>query len=270
MLKEITTYPTQPSAEYSTDVRVFNESIFSLIDDIKDTIEANNLDGLAAYQIGSYYNIVVIRNEDGTYLELLNPRLLSTKGRVTTIEETAYYPGLSAKVTRHEDISVVYQDREGKDLSIKADGKRSILIQRKIDYTFGSTFLQKLTKDEKELFETKLEFGADIESSQSCPVVFHRDKIIKAINISMILMVILIITSFFITDEETLSNLWEYQLYGAALVVIFNIIYFFYAQYEGSKYTSCSSCQIGNIVGTAVISLVKLSVLMAISYFIIN
>ena len=57
MVKQITTYPTPPSVEYATDVRIFDESLFSLIDDLKDTINENKLDGLAAYQIGNFLNI---------------------------------------------------------------------------------------------------------------------------------------------------------------------------------------------------------------------
>lgn len=267
MIKEIITYPTPPSVEYATDVRVFNEDIFSLIEDMKETIDANSLDGLAAFQIGSYYNVVVIRKDDGTFLELINPRIISTNGKVTTTEKTAYFPNLSAEVTRFETISLVYQDREAKQHSLKADGDLSILLQRKIDYTFGSSFLNKLSKDEKKLFQKKLEFGSNIAISESCPTTFKRDYIIKAINALMIAMVALLIGSLFV-GSETSQKLWNYQTYTFFSVIVLNIVYFFYAQYEGKQFTSCTSCQIGNIVGTAVISLVKLAVIMLLSYFV--
>jgi len=268
MIKDIITYPTPPSVQYSTDVRLFNEEIFSLIDDMKDTIEANSLDGLAAFQIGSYYNIIVVKQRDGSLLELLNPRLINTDGKVTTVEKTAYFPGLSAKVTRYETISLIYQDREGVQHSMKADGDFSILLQRKIDYTFGSSFINKLDKEEKKLFEKKLKFGSDIAISESCPTTFKRDYIIKVINTIMIAMVILLIGSLFVSDE-TAKNIWSYQLYLYFGAIGLNVIYFFYAQYEGKQLTSCTSCQIGNIIGTAFISLMKLSLLMLVSYFII-
>lgn len=267
MIKEIITYPTPPSVEYATDVRVFNEDIFSLIEDMKDTIEANSLDGLAAFQIGSYYNIVVVKKDDGIFLELINPRIISTNGKVTTTEKTAYFPNLTAEVTRFETISLVYQDREAKQQSLKAEGDLSILLQRKIDYTFGSSFLNKLSKDEKKLFQKKLEFGSNIAISESCPTVFKRDYIIKAINAVMIAMLALLVGSLFV-GSETSQKLWNYQIYTFFSAIVLNIIYFFYAQYEGKQFTSCTSCQIGNIVGTTVISLVKLAVIMLLSYFI--
>ena len=263
MVKDIITYPTPPSVNYSTDVRIVNEEIENLIQDIKDTIDANDLEGLAAFQIGSMYNIVVIKKGDGSFLELINPRIIGASNeKVTTVEKTAYFPELSAKVTRDSHISLVYEDRDLKQHSMKAEGDEAILLQRKIDYTFGSSFINKLSQDEKKRFETKLEFGSDIAISESCPTTFKRDKILKVINIAMIAMLILLISSFF-SD----SNLWKYQLYTSFGVFGLNVIYFFYAQHEGKKYTSCTSCQIGNIIGTTVISLSKLSLIMVLSFF---
>ena len=270
MLKEIIQYPTPPSAEYSTDVRVFNEEIETILEDLKDTINEYNFPGLAAFQIGSYYNLVVIKKDDGSFLELINPRLLSTSGKITTTETTAYFPGLSASVTRHDKISLIYQNREMEQLSLKAEGEFSVLLQRKIDYTFGSNFLSKLSKEEKNVFEQKLEFGADFAvAADSCPTTFKRDYVAKAFNISLIIMVLVLFTSFFISAEETLAEIWHYQSYLALASLTIIIIYFFYAHYEAKLYTSCISCQSGNIIGTAVISIIKLTALTLLSFFLI-
>lgn len=269
MIKEIITYPTPPSVAYGTDVRVFNEEIFSLIQDMKDTIEANSLDGLSSFQIGSYFNVVVVKQDNGEFLELINPRLISNSGRVTTIEKTAYFQNLTAEITRYETVGIVYQDRDGNQHSLKASGPFGILLQRKIDYTHGSSFINKLSKKEKKLFERKLKFGANIAISEVCPTTFKRDYIIKVINIIMIAMIILPISSLFLSKDITV-NFWSYQLYAFLLVISLNIIYFFYAQYEGKRFTSCTSCQIGNIIGTATILLIKLFIITLVSYFILS
>ena len=267
MVKKIITYPTPLSVEYATDVRVFNDELFALIDDLKDTINENNLDGLAAYQIGSYYNVVVVKDGED-FLEIINPRLIGHSGSVETQESTAYYPGRSALIKRFETISIVYQDRDGKDKTLKASGDLAILLQRKIDYTFGATFIQKMSKENKKHFEKGLDANSMIASSQTegsyCPRIFIRDKIILAANIITALLLLLLIVGFFVTDK---SAIFTMQLYGASTVVLLDIIYFFYAQYEGKKYVSCTSCQIGNIIGTTAISLLKLSVIVGISYY---
>lgn len=277
MVRDIITYPTPPSVEYGTDVRVFNEEIISIIQDLKDTIHANSLEALAAFQIGEMYNIIVIKKGDMSfvagddgYLELINPRVISSSEKITTVEKTAYFPGLSANVERHNNISIIYEDKDFKQHSLKATGSEAILLQRKIDYTFGSSFINKLSKDEKKLFEKKLDFGSDIAISESCPTTFKRDYLLKAINIIMISMALLVVVSLFISNTQTLQSMWSYQLYSSYATLGLLVVYFFYAQYEGKQFTSCTSCQIGNIIGTTVISLIKLTLIILISYFLVN
>jgi len=268
MIKEIITYPTPPSTEYSTDVRKFDDELFKLLEDLKDTITANKLEGLAGFQIGSYYNVVVVKNPDGSFLELINPRIIKTNGKQTSMEKTAYFGDLEAKVIRYDEISLVYQDREAKDKSLKADGSFSILLQRKIDYTFGSSFINKLSEDERANFEMKLEYGADKAIAQSCPTTFKRQYFKKVVNILAIVMFLLFIIALFVGDELR-EKIYFAQVNTFFIALFFNIVYLVYGYYEGKKYSSCTSCQIGNIAGTFSISLVRLLAIFGLSYIFI-
>ncbi len=144
MIQEITKYPTTASLEFGANVRHFNEELFALIQDLKDTIEANSLNALAAFQIGSPLSVIVVKKEDGEFLELINPRILTREGKVTPTETTAYFPGLSAKTNRYEKIKVMYEDRGANQQFLEADGDLSITIQRKMDYMYGSNFRVRL------------------------------------------------------------------------------------------------------------------------------
>ena len=262
MVQEIITYPRPLSLEYGTDVRIYDEKLFSLLDDLKDTIKANNLRSLAGFQIGSYFNVIVFRNAEGDFIEMVNPLQISHNGESIEEETTYYYGEKSAKVKRFVDISVVYEDREGESHSLKLSGKDARILQRKLDYLFGSTFLDRLSDDEKEKFEAKLSAGSDVGKENYCPTTFQRDKIIKAINFLLIAMAILFLVSFVVD-----ASLWKYQLYSSFIVLSLQVVYFFYAQYEGNKYSSCVSCSIGNIIGTTLVSFVRLSLVMIPSYF---
>jgi len=268
MVKEIVKYPTTPSLEFGGNVRHFDESLFELIQDIKDTIEANNLNALAAFQIGSPYAVIVIKNEDGSYLEIINPRIIKREGTVEPTETTAYFPGLSAKTKRYEKIKLMYEDREGKQQFLDADGDLAITIQRKIDYVFGSNFRVRLSDEERKLFDSKLEFGTDAITDNGCPTVFKRDRILQLFRVLFISAIIGLIGSFFVS-EETLVTLKSVENYLMTFMLGLIVIYFFYAQYEGRQYKNCSSCQIGNIIGTSAIELTKLLVLFLASYFIL-
>jgi peptide deformylase len=266
LIKQIITYPTPPSLQFSAPVRSFSSEVSGIIQDLKDTLVANSLEGLAAFQIGSPLNIVVIKKEDDSFLVLLNPNIVMMQGEVRTKEKTAYFPGLSAEVNRYEKVSVVYEDEDMKSQVLKADGEFSILVQRKIDYTFGSSFINKLDPQELDLFKQKLEHGSDIAQIQTCPTTFKRDYISKLINIIIILMVLVLGASFFTPSD---LDMWSYQKDLALTTLVLNIVYFFYALYEARSYVSCSSCQIGNIIGIVAISLLRISAVTLVSYFLI-
>lgn len=270
MVKKIIEYPTPLSVEYGINVRVFDEKLFSLIEDLKDTINENNLKALSAFQIGNYHNVIVLKNEDGSFLELVNPKVISHSGEILTKETTTYYPNLSAEVVRYNEISIVYQNRAGEKQVLKAEGDLAVVLQRKIDYTFGSTFINKLSKEERQRFEASLEFGSDIGYDNYCPTTFFKDKIIRFINIIIALLFFVFVISFFIEDKKILSDIWHYQLYTSYFTALLTLVYVIYGRYEGMQYKTCTSCQIGNILGTAFIAFFKLSVVMTLSYIFIK
>lgn len=267
MVKEIITYPTTPSLEFGANVRFFNDELFNIIQDLKDTIEANDLDALAAYQIGSPLAVIVVKKDD-EFLEFINPKVLKREGNVTPVETTAYFPGLSAKTKRYEKITLMYEDREANQKFLDLEGELSIIMQRKIDYLFGSNFRVRLDKDEKKLFDSKLEFGTDSITQNDCPTVFKRDVILKVFKYLLIFGVIGILASFFV-GQENLNIIASAEKYILMSMAVLTVIYFFYAQYEGKQYKHCTSCQIGNIIGTTFIMLIKLLLLFLAYFFIV-
>lgn len=268
MVRDITRYPVTPSLEFGANVRFYDEKLHILIEDLKDTMEANSLDALAAFQVESPLCVIVVKKENGDFLELVNPKVLTRSGTVNPIETTAYFPGLSAKTIRYEKIKVMYEDRDGKQQFLDADGDLSVTIQRKIDYIYGSNFRVRLDKEEKKLFDSKLEFGTDAITKNDCPTVFKRDVIIKVFKILLVVGVLAILASFFLSDES-LVTLSTFQNYNLLTMLGLIIIYFFYAQYEGKQYKHCTSCQIGNIIGTSITLIIKLTALFLANYFIV-
>ena len=267
MIKEIIKYPETPSIEFNAPVRFFNEELFNLIDDLKDTIEANNLEALSAYQINNPYSVIVLKQKDGSYLELINSRILKSSEKITTLEKTTYFGDIEVSVTRDKNITVYYENRDAKPCYMDASDELAVLLQRKIDYTFGANFRQRLDNTATEELDMKLEYGADVIVNNSCPTVFKRDKILKVINIVMGITLFAILSKFFISDD-LLNNINSGISYSFVTILVLQFIYPIYAYYEGKKYTNCMSCQLGNIIGVWLFHLFKLSVLYAIFTFI--
>jgi peptide deformylase len=266
MIKNISQYPQPTSLNFAAPVRKIDDEILSIIQDLKDTIEENSLKALAAYQIGYPYTIIVVKEDNGEFLEIINPLVASMSGEQTTQESTGYFPGLSATVKRADKISIMYEDLDMNQKNLKADGEYSILLQRKIDYTFGSSFINKLDKQEKQYFENKLEFGAEAAMVGACPTNYKRDYITKFIDYLTIAMVLVLIASFFTFQD---SPMFMYEVYIASSIVVLNIVYFFYAQYESKQYGTCTNCQIGDLLGTMAILLTRSMAILVLSYFII-
>ena len=257
MVKNIIKYPEKTKLEFNAPVRFFNDEIKNLIIDLKDTIEANELKGLSGYQINNPYSVVVIKQINGNFIEFINPRIIKASGKITTTEKTTYFNDIEAKITRDKNITIMYEDIKGNPCYFEASDEEAVLIQRKIDYTFGANFFQRLSAEQKETLEQILSSGKNTLINDSCPTSFKRDKILKVVNISI--FVTLLLSIFDILET--------YLIYSFFSIFALIVTYFFYAQYENKSFSGCSSCQLGNIIGTTFFHLLKLGVTYAIFKF---
>ncbi len=250
MVKELVVYPDNRILACS-DVRSFNESLDRLFEDMYDTMKEHNLTALSAIQIARPYNVIIIQKANGEYLELINPRILSTKGRFESTEQTSYYPDITIKVPRYEEIKLIYEDRDGnqKHMDIK-DKELSATIQRKIDYTFGGTPLDKVDKNYKEqILKALAGKGLMPESVDVCPMFSKKDYITSFTDKILFFMGLSLLTPLFDFEAKTVANIYMFDKFAFPLVLILMVVYFVYAQYEAKKYKQCSSCQIGNQIG---------------------
>ena len=271
MVRELVVYPDDRILACA-NVRSFKEDLDRLIQDIKDTMEANNLQALSAIQIARPFNVIVIKMDNGSYFELINPRIIKKEGNFESIEETSYYPNVKIKVPRYEKIKLIYEDRDGnqKHLDIE-DKKLSSLIQRKIDFLFGITPLDKVDKNYREnVLEALAKDGLVVE--EVCPVYSKKD-LIKSFNDKILFFMGLslftpLLNKIFNFSKETIANIYTFDKIAFPLVWILMIIYFIYAQFEAKKYRQCSSCQIGNQIGI-ILKRVAISIILAIGAYII-
>jgi len=272
MVQKLVVYPDPRINSTSTDVRTFNQTLWDIIEDMKDTMKEHNMDAMSAIQIGYPYNIVIIK-EDDEYWELINPRGLTQSDKFESTEKTAYYPGLEVTVSRDENMKIVYEDRNAKahhrDIS---DRHLASTLQRKIDYTFGGNLLDKLDKKER---EKMLDHLADngltpLPVDDVCPTFSKKDYFVSFANKLLFIMGLTLFTPLFNFSKETMEHIYTFDKIAFSLVIVLMIGFFFYAQYEAKKYKQCSSCQIGNNIGV-IIKRVTVAVLLIIAgYFIFS
>ncbi len=270
MIRDIVTYPDKRINITAPDVRSFNDELAQVIQDIKETMDEHNVKGMAAIQIALPYAVVVIKQDDGSYLEIVNPRIIGKEGNVTSTESTLYFPNTTYTVNRYEKIRLIYQNRHGEQKSMVAEGELSILLQRKIDYVYGGTIANRVSEKERKDMEKDLAQSGAVGSFESCPRVFMRDYFISFIQKALFLMFLTLFSPLFNFKEETMSSIYSFDKYAYFTVIALLIGYFFTALYESKKYHSCTSCQIGNIIGTTVKYLVAASLIYTAIYYLIK
>lgn len=262
MVQNITQYPTQTGFDFGGAVRHFDESLHTLINDLKDTIEANNLEGLTAFQIGSPLNVIVIKYE-GKFLEIINPIIFTKEGELTPTESTAYYPNLTAVTKRAKNIKITYDDIHGKQQFLTATDDLAVLIQRKNDYLMGSTFISRLSPEEKKIFENKLKGFSDADAQASCNISPFSDSILTVIKYGLILGVLALMGAFFSIITPYLKIFEHYLMITIAVLIG---LYFVRALYEGKR---CGVCQIGNTAAVMLTKSMYLGGLYLLNYWIL-
>ncbi len=134
----------------SRPVTEFNDRLFDLLDDMKETMYNSGGVGLAGPQIGVLRRVVVMDvSEDGSgYLELINPEITYEEGSQTGTEGCLSLPGLCGIVTRPMVVKVKAQNREGKWCLYKGEELKARCFCHEIDHLDGVLYKDKLDEGE--------------------------------------------------------------------------------------------------------------------------
>jgi peptide deformylase len=114
--------------------------------------------GLAATQVDVHKRMVVIDvSEDRNDLRVfVNPAILACDGLQVGEEGCLSVPGIYDKVERAERVRVRFQDLEGGEHSLEADGLLAVCIQHEIDHLDGKVFVDHLSQLKQTRIRSKL------------------------------------------------------------------------------------------------------------------
>ena len=130
-------------------VEDFDEKLWALLDDMKDTVKDEDGAGLAGPQIGVLRRLAVVDVKEG-YFELINPVITSEKGEQTGWEGCLSVRGKSGVVSRPMKVTVAYQDRNGERKVVKAKGLFARALCHEIDHLDGILYIDKATHIQKQ------------------------------------------------------------------------------------------------------------------------
>lgn len=134
----------------SRPVTEFNDRLFDLLDDMKETLYKSGGVGLAAPQVGVLRRVVVmdVSEDRSDYIELINPEITDVEGSQTGTEGCLSLPGLYGTVTRPMVVKVKAQNREGKWCLYKGEGLKARCFCHELDHLDGILYKDKLDEGE--------------------------------------------------------------------------------------------------------------------------
>ncbi|WP_458861901.1 peptide deformylase [Acidaminobacterium chupaoyuni] len=122
-------------------VTEFNDRLFQLLEDMNDTLKEAKGAGLAAPQVGVLRRVALVLDEENdTFLEFINPRILHAEGIQDGAEGCLSVPGRYGMVDRPKKVTVLYQDRTGKEKKITLEDFSARCACHEIDHLDGKLY----------------------------------------------------------------------------------------------------------------------------------
>ena len=129
-----------------------------LLDDMFETMYDAPGIGLAASQVDVHQRFMVIdiSEEKNQPQVFINPELSDKAGEQVYQEGCLSVPGIFADVTRADEITVRFLDRQGQPQELRADGLLAVCIQHEMDHLDGKLFIDYLSPLKREMVRKKL------------------------------------------------------------------------------------------------------------------
>lgn len=124
----------------------FDRRLWTLMDDMADTMYEADGAGLAAPQVGILKRVVVVDVGEGL-IELVNPEILAAEGSQICIEGCLSVPGRRGRVERPERVRIHAQTRRGDPIELEGEGFLANALCHEIDHLDGVVYVDKMLED---------------------------------------------------------------------------------------------------------------------------
>ena len=133
--------------EMCREVETIDDDVRALVDDLLETMYAEDGIGLAAPQIGVPLRVFVydVRDDELEPGVLVNPRIVEATGKQKEVEGCLSIPGLDEVVERSGQVVVEGLDRDGEPVRIEATGLLSRCLQHENDHLDGVLFIDRVS-----------------------------------------------------------------------------------------------------------------------------
>ena len=178
----LTYIPDNVLRKKTRKVTKLTSEMFSLIEDMIETMHVEHGVGIAAKQVGRNLRIAYIEipeepEENGEVSEklsylLINPEIIKRVGTREVDEGCLSIPGFRGNLIRSVKVTVRAQDIEGKEFRIKAENLLAQALEHEIDHLNGIVYIDRM-QDPERLYPLDSQEKADSETSKMTTNVWN-------------------------------------------------------------------------------------------------
>ena len=156
---EILEFPDPRLRTVAKPVKVFDDKLARLVDDMLETMYDAQGIGLAATQVNVHRRLLVLdvsetRDAPRVYI---NPEITLAEGEETCEEGCLSVPGVYAEVSRAEKVRVAARNARGERFEEDVEGLQAICLQHEMDHLQGKLFVDYLSPLKRRMVSKKLE-----------------------------------------------------------------------------------------------------------------
>jgi len=169
-IRPILTAPDPRLKAASEKISRVDDELKKLIDDMLETMYAEDGIGLAAIQIGVPRRLLVmdLAQKDGRRepQAFINPRILWASDETIVVQEGCLsVPDIWEEVERPARIAAEFLDRDGTLKTVEADGLLSTCLQHEMDHLDGVLFIDHLSKLKRSIALRKVQKAKRLEQA---------------------------------------------------------------------------------------------------------
>ena len=158
-LLNILRYPDPRLHTVAKAVPEVDDRIRRLVDDMVETMYANEGVGLAATQVDVHVRLLVMDTSEthDRPMVLINPEIIAASTEMTVAEEGCLsVPQIYDRVERHTTVTVRSLGRDGQPWELQAEGLSAICVQHEMDHLLGKVFVEYLSPLKRDRIRTKM------------------------------------------------------------------------------------------------------------------
>ena len=176
MIVPINTYSDPVLTLKAKPLKGIDASVEELVGNMFESMRNASGIGLAAPQIGSSLRLLVIdiscmdnyRNAEP--MVVINPRIVSVKGRNAMDEGCLSVPGVMGEVLRPSAIQLHYRDEHFEERTEEFNGMMARVLQHEIDHLDGTLFVDRMEKRDRRKIQKELQAIAEGRIDAEYPV----------------------------------------------------------------------------------------------------